>query len=200
MTWPFGDARPGGYGCIIADPPWHFALHSAKGEGKSPQAHYACMSLAEIAALPVGRLAAPDCALFLWATAPMILDALAVMAAWGFTYKTMAPWAKQSKGGTGWAFGTGFILRSAAEYYLVGTIGQPKVRSHSVRGLIVAPVREHSRKPEQLHADAEALYAGPYIELFARQRRPGWHAWGNQVERFSPARSSGGTRGPVRSA
>ena len=71
------------------------------------------------------------------------------------------------------------------EFYLVGTIGKPRVRSRSIRNLIAAPVREHSRKPDQLHADLEALYAGPYAELFARQRRPGWDAWGNDVDRFT---------------
>jgi N6-adenosine-specific RNA methylase IME4 len=79
----------------------------------------------------------------------------------------------------------GEAVLSAAEFDLVGTIGKPRVRSRSIRNLIAAPVREHSRKPDQLHADLEALYAGPYAELFARQRRPGWDAWGNDVDRFT---------------
>jgi N6-adenosine-specific RNA methylase IME4 len=178
-AWPFGELAPLRYGVILADPPWAYKLYSAKGEAKSAQAHYPCMGQDELAALPVDKLAAPDCALLMWATAPMIREAIALMTAWGFTYKTMGPWAKQSSTGAAWAFGTGYCFRSAAEFFLLGTLGRPKVRSRSVRNLIVAPVREHSRKPDQLHAMAEALYAGPYVELFARERRPGWDVWGN---------------------
>lgn len=187
MTWPFGDLLMFRYGLILADPPWAFRLHSDKGDRKSPQAHYPCMGQADLATLPVNQLAASDCALLMWATAPMIREAITLMAAWGFTYKTMGSWAKQSSTGAAWAFGTGYCFRSASEFFLLGTTGKPKVRSRSVRNLIVAPVREHSRKPDQLHAMAEALYAGPYVELFARKRRAGWDAWGNDVDRFEVA-------------
>ncbi|HIQ16690.1 MAG TPA: DNA methyltransferase [Novosphingobium capsulatum] len=184
MTWPFGTLRPLSYGAIIADPPWYFRNYSAKGEVKNPVAHYDCMGTADIAALPVHQLAGPDCALFMWATAPMLPDAIHLMQAWGFTFKSAGAWAKQSSTGERWAFGTGYCFRSAAEFYLLGTIGKPKVRSRSIRNLIVAPVREHSRKPDALHADVEALYHGPYAELFARQARSGWEAWGNQTDLF----------------
>lgn len=184
MTWPFGDLIPMRYGCIIADPPWYFRNRSAKGEAKNPVSHYACMDTADIARLPVSQLAAPDCALFMWATAPMLPDALALMSAWGFTFKSAGAWAKQSSTGAAWAFGTGYCFRSAAEFYLLGTIGAPRVRSRSVRNLIVSPVREHSRKPGNLHADAEALFDGPYAELFARETRAGWSAWGNEAAKF----------------
>jgi N6-adenosine-specific RNA methylase IME4 len=76
MIWPFGDIRPFSYDLICADPPWDFKLYSAKGQGKSAQKHYSCMSLADIKALPVGQLAAPDCCLFLWATWPMLPQAM----------------------------------------------------------------------------------------------------------------------------
>lgn len=101
----------------------------------------------------------------------------------------MGAWAKQSSTGQKWAFGPGYVYRSALEPYIVGTRGKPKVRSHSVRNLIVAPTREHSRKPDQMHADVEAIYDGPRAELFSRQRRPGWDAWGNDVERFPGVRA-----------
>ena len=184
MTWPFGNLRPLSFGAILADPPWYFRNYSAKGEAKNPVAHYQCMSTADIAALPVHQLAGPDCALFMWATAPMLPDAVALMSAWGFTFKSAGAWAKQSSTGKTWAFGTGYCFRSAAEFYLLGTIGKPKVRSRSIRNLIVAPVREHSRKPDSLHRDVEALYAGPYAELFAREPRKGWEAWGNEKDKF----------------
>lgn len=187
--WPFGDLKMFGYGAILADPPWYFRNFSAVGETRNPVSHYTCMDAAALAALPVGQLAAPDCALFMWATAPMLPDALALMRGWGFTFKSAGAWAKQSSTGGKWAFGTGYCFRSAAEFFLLGTIGKPKVTSRSIRNLIVAPVREHSRKPDDLHRHAEALYAGPYAELFARAPRAGWDVWGNQTDKFGGAAS-----------
>lgn len=182
--WPFPGLTPLRYGLILADPAWKFRNYSAKGEAKNPAAHYRCLSNEDMAALPVSQLAAPDCALLMWATAPMLPDAIWMMRQWGFTFKSAGTWAKQSSTGNSWAFGTGYCFRSAAEFFLLGTIGKPKVRSRSIRNLIVAPVREHSRKPDAMHSMAEALFAGPYAELFARQRRPGWDAWGNEVDKF----------------
>lgn len=183
-AWPFGELQPGKYGVIYADPPWRFSNFSAKGEAKNPVAHYPCMKIEDLARLPVSRLAAPDCALIMWATAPLLDRAIELLKEWGFTFKSAGAWAKQTSTGTAWAFGTGYVFRSAAEFYLVGTIGKPRVLSRSVRNLLVAPTREHSRKPDQMLADVEALYAGPYAELFARQRRLGWDSWGNDVDRF----------------
>lgn len=173
------------FGAILADPPWYFSNYSAKGEAKNPVAHYGCMDLVAIKALSVAHHAKPDCALVMWATAPMLPQAFDVMQTWGFEFKTAGAWAKESKTGEKIAFGTGYVYRSAAEFYLVGTLGKPVIKSRSVRNLIWAPVREHSRKPEQMHTDIEALFDGPYLELFARETRPGWTAWGNQVEKFT---------------
>jgi N6-adenosine-specific RNA methylase IME4 len=185
--WPFAGLPPRSFKAIIADPPWTFRAYSDKGLKKSPQMHYACMNLDAIKALPVADLAHPDgCALALWATAPMLPQAIEVMQAWGFTYKTVGAWAKQSKTGEKWAFGTGHILRSAAEYWLIGTIGRPRVLARDVRNLIVAPVREHSRKPGDLRGKMERLYGGPGCELFAREGRAGWAVWGNETGRFPP--------------
>lgn len=108
----------------------------------------------------------------------MLPDAIGLMKAWGFTFKSAGTWAKQSSTGRAWAFGTGYCFRSAAEFFLLGTIGTPKVKSRSIRNLMVAPVREHSRKPDQQFDNAEQLYDGPYSELFSRTARPGWDAWG----------------------
>ncbi|MFN3371002.1 MAG: MT-A70 family methyltransferase [Sphingomonadaceae bacterium] len=187
MDWPFEGLTPGRYGLILADPPWSFRVRTEAGTGRSPQRHYPCLSMAELIALPVAGLAARDSALLMWATAPMLPDALKLMGAWGFAFKSAGAWAKQSASGASWAFGTGYCFRSAAEFFLLGTRGRPVVQSRRVRNLVVAPVREHSRKPDQLHAMAEALYAGPYLELFARQRRPGWDAWGNDPDHFEAA-------------
>jgi len=130
-------------------------------------------------------LAAPDCALFMWATAPMLDVQIETLKGWGFTFKSAGPWAKQSSTGKAWAFGTGYCFRSAAEFFLLGTRGKPAVLSRSERNLIVAPVRQHSRKPDDLHRKAAALYGGPYVEIFSRERRAGWASWGLEVEKFT---------------
>jgi N6-adenosine-specific RNA methylase IME4 len=112
----------------------------------------------------------------------------------GLHLKTAGAWAKQSRTGKAWAFGTGHVLRSAAEFWLIGTIGRPPVLAHGERNLIVAPVREHSRKPDALRGAMERLFGGPCCELFARGSREGWSVWGNEIGRFdaiAPARAPG---------
>jgi N6-adenosine-specific RNA methylase IME4 len=171
------------YGVILADPPWAFATYSHKGKGRSAEAHYNCMSISDIKALPVPGWAAPDCALFLWATDPLLPQALEVIAAWGFVYKTVAlTWVKKTKDGTGFPIGCGYWTRSNPELCMFAIRGRPQRLSRSVRQLIVAPRREHSRKPEEVYARIEALVRGPYLELFAREQRPGWASWGAEVE------------------
>jgi N6-adenosine-specific RNA methylase IME4 len=169
---PAGDA-----GVILADPPWSFATYSPKGWRKSAHAHYPCMDLADIQALPVAELAAPDCVLVLWTTQVHLLHALAVLEGCGFAFKTMGAWAKQSSTGRCWHFGTGYLLRSAAEFFLIGTRGSPQQLSRSSRNLLIAPVRQHSRKPDAMYDLIEATWPGPYLELFARYPRAGWHQW-----------------------
>ena len=100
------------YSAILADPPWQFATYSAKGKGRSAEAHYDCMAPADIKALPVAEWAAPDCALFLWATDPSLPQALEVIASWGFVYKTVAfTWVKTTKDGAGFPIGCGYWTR-----------------------------------------------------------------------------------------
>ena len=188
MAWRFGDLKPLRYGAILADCPWLYRSWSAAGERKNPIAHYDCLETDELKALPVHELAAPDCLLVMWATAPMLHRAIDVLTAWRFRYCTAGAWAKQSSTGRAWAFGTGYVLRSAAEFFLVGTIGKPRLGSKSVRNLIVAPVREHSRKPDAIYDAIERLT--PDVargELFARQSRPGWEAGGLEVDKFGTA-------------
>lgn len=205
---------------IYADPAWRFDVWNRdSGLGRAADAHYSTMTLDEIKALPVGDCADPaGCALIMWATMPMLPEALDVMRAWGFEYKTAAfVWAKLSKGTTmrrfiergRWHFGMGYYTRANAELALLGTYdplhktrsgklkGRPVPRkSKAVRQLIVAPVQEHSRKPVETYARIEALFAGPYVELNARSARPGWQAWGNEVGKFDdqgvPAQASFG--------
>ena len=178
----------GPFGLILADPPWRFQTFNGESAVPTQAADpYATMTLDDIKSLPLTFTGGPDCVLVLWATSPLLPEALEVMKAWGFTYKAAGPWAKQSSTGKKWAFGTGYMFRSAAEFFLVGTRGSPKTKSRSVRNLIVAPVREHSRKPDDMYDLCETLFEGPYLELFARQQRPGWTAWGNQTDKFGEA-------------
>lgn len=188
MTWPFDPLRPLGYGAIVADPPWKFELRSkdqAKGHDRNPEAHYATMGEAEISALPVRDLAGKDCMLFMWTTWPHIEQGLRVMRAWGFRYATGGAWVKRGTKG-GLCFGTGYTLRSACEPFLLGTIGEPRTQSKSVRNVIEAVRREHSRKPPEMRAMVEQLLPDAFAcELFAREPWPGHAVWGNETAKFS---------------
>lgn len=176
------------YGAIIADPPWRFATWSDKGRGRCPDGwradgprHYETMSIQDIMAMPVAEYAADDCVLFLWSIKPMIQAALDVGRAWGFEYKTRAfCWVKLTKHGKQ-HMGMGHWTRANPEDCLLFTRGKPKRKSRSVRELIEAQVREHSRKPDETYERIEALVVGPYLELFARTHRPGWDQWGDQL-------------------
>ena len=186
-----GAPRPGHYRVIYADPPWSFATFSRKGKGRSPDAHYDCMDLDAIKRLPVAGWAHPDAVLLLWATDPLLDRALEVIQAWGFAYKTVGfYWAKLNKGTSAVASeadfftGLGFWTRANPEPCLLATRGRPRRRSGGVRKLVLAPRREHSRKPDEMYERIEALLEGPYLELFARGSRPGWDAWGDQAGLF----------------
>lgn len=172
---------------MMVDPPWAFKLRSEVNVEKSAQGKYKCMTLDDIKTLPVADLAAPDCLLWLWATNPMLPQAFEVLNAWGFTFKTAGHWAKTTKNGKQ-AFGTGYILRCAGEPFLIGTRGKPKT-SRSVRSVILGPVREHSRKPDEAYRAAEIL-AGDVrrADLFSRQTRPGWDGWGFENGKFDVGR------------
>jgi N6-adenosine-specific RNA methylase IME4 len=185
---PFGPLQRGAYGVILADPPWRFVTWSQTRQYKAPAQHYPVMGLDTIKALPVADLAAPDCLLLLWATQAQLHQAFSVMQCWGFEFKSSGAWAKQSPTGAKWAFGTGFLLRSAAEFWLIGTRGRPKPESRSERNLIVASVREHSRKPDQAYEMLERMFPSQRrCELFARFSRPGWDQWGLEIEKFTSA-------------
>ena len=181
----------GGFGCVLADPPWSFKSWSDKGNNRAPDAmvkrhglaerHYATMSLADIKALPVGDVAAKNSVLIMWVVDCMIPDALAVGDAWGFRFKTTGfTWRKQRQSGAEY-IGLGHWGRGGTEQSLLFTKGQPKRLSAGVRKLIEAPVREHSRKPDEQYERIEALVSGPFLELYARQRRDGWESWGAQL-------------------
>jgi len=161
----------GKYRVIYADPPWSY---SNSGFSQSAASQYPTMAIEDICALPVGDLAADECVLFLWATSPLLPEALRVMAAWGFEYKASRVWVKNRAPGLGW------FVNTRHEFLLIGVRGRghPKIKIDSV---IEADVTGHSAKPHIVYEQIEQCYDGPYIELFARNTREGWHSWGNEV-------------------
>lgn len=186
MTWPFGNLATLAYDLIMADCPWDFQLYSEKGSSKSAQAQYDCMGIGALKALPVGHLARGDAALFMWATWPMLPQAIEVMSAWGFPYTSGGVWHKKTTHGHT-AFGTGYRLRSASEPWLLGIVGNPKT-SRSHRNVIEGLAREHSRKPEEAYAWCESYMPNARrADLFSRTTRLGWEAWGNEVGKFDEA-------------
>ena len=187
LNWPFGDLMPMKYGAILADPPWKYKMYSEKGHAKSPEAHYGTMTEAELGMLPVGHLASRDCVLFLWSTWPHLTQALRLMAQWGFAYKTGGAWTKLTPSGKR-AFGTGYIVRSTTEPFLIGTIGDPETKSKSVRNLIESLRREHSRKPPEMRAMIDKLLPHVFAcELFATEPWPGREVWGNDTQKYAEA-------------
>lgn len=200
--------RGGAYSVILADPPWSYRVWSTpqtivRADGSQRQgkrvaaAHYETLSHAHLKALPVADYAAREgCALLLWATMPQLPEALSVMAAWGFRYRTVAfTWVKLTRTGTP-CFGLGHYTRSNAEVCLLGTCGTVRRQHADVPQVILAPRRQHSRKPDEQYARIMRLFAGPYCEVFARTRWPGWDvAYSDQADRFSAGRlalASGG--------
>lgn len=181
------------YGAILADPPWPFATWSHKGQGRSGEAHYSTMSHADMNAMPVADLAADDCVLFLWIVQTQIPQAVELVNAWGFTMKSKAfTWVKGS-GLPLWPddvttqMGMGKWTRAETEDCWLATRGSPKRLDAGIRQVIDERRREHSRKPDGVHERIERLVAGPYLELFGRQKRKGWDVWGNQTDRFAEA-------------
>lgn len=172
------------FSVILADPPWEFKVYSGKGKQRSAERHYDTMSLEAIERLPVEALAAENCALFLWAVMPELPGAIDLIRKWGFNYKTAGfTWVKQNRSGEGLFTGMGYWTRANAELCLLATRGSPQRLAMDVPQVIMSPVREHSRKPDDTAPRIERLLAGPYLELFARAPRPGWTTWGNEIER-----------------
>lgn len=200
MNFPAGQ-----YGLIYADAAWDFETHSEAGQKKSQHAHYDCMTLDELKAMrdDVVFATAPDSVLVMWACFPSLHWAMDLMKTWGFDYVTGGSWNKITRHGKQ-GFGTGYILRSSSELFLIGKHGSPKAKNKRTRNALFsgdvppslhdilnisvnAGLREHSRKPDQMIDMLEKLFDGPYLELFCRHKRPGWEAWGNQTEKFGGA-------------
>lgn len=168
------------YNVIYADPPWRYERNKVQGAAES---HYPTMSTEDICALPIKEIADRDCALFLWATFPQLREAFRVMDAWGFKYKTLAfLWLKQNRKADSWFYGMGFWTRSNAEICLLSTKGYPKRQCTSVHQFVISHIEQHSKKPDEARDKIVKLMGDvPRIELFARQKTPGWDVWGNEA-------------------
>lgn len=194
----------GGYQIIYADPAWQY---SDKGSNGAADKHYPTLSAAQISALPVSEIAAPDAVLFLWVTWPFLVEGLDLIRSWGFSYKTLGFLWVKSQGEKAF-FGLGRWTRGNSEVCLLGVRGKPNgmVQSHAVRQLVFAPGYvppetfegftaqdgetvsaprgEHSAKPPEVRDRIVSLLGDrPRIELFARQHVEGWDAWGNEVDK-----------------
>jgi N6-adenosine-specific RNA methylase IME4 len=167
---------------ILADPPWDFETYSEKGQDRSPE--YKTTSIDRIKALPVKQLAAENSSLHLWVLMNQLPEALEVIEAWGFTFKTCGfAWMKQNKSGNGLFMGMGYWTRANVELCLLATKGNPRRFDMGVPQALLSPLMEHSRKPDEFHERIERLVQGPYLELYARRERKGWVTWGNEIPR-----------------
>lgn len=170
VSWP--PHWLGRFRAIVADPPWRYEDHPPDADA---DLRYATMPLCDIEALPVADLADPSGAhLYLWTTAPLLHEALHVLDAWGFRYKTALVWYKQR-------LGLGAYYRSETEYALFGIRGALPILCHDLSNVVSAPARRHSEKPDAAYRRFAAGSPGPRVDMFARRGRDGWSVWGNEI-------------------
>jgi N6-adenosine-specific RNA methylase IME4 len=188
--------------CVHADVPWHYKPYKppppdAHGR-RDTERHYSTMSVDEIAALPVADYVARDCHLWFWSTGTHLPMAFEIMRGWGFKFSASGfVWIKLKKKfgqrehlirsysiEEALHLGLGKTTRKNAEFCLLGRRGNPKKLSNSVREVILTPVREHSRKPDEVYERIEKYCPGPRLDLFGRQQRPGWEVRGDEADKF----------------
>jgi N6-adenosine-specific RNA methylase IME4 len=193
------------YGAILIDPPWKFQSYTPLPDNwrdqladtRAVERHYEVMDRIAIAGLPLREVAAPACHLFLWTTGPFLQFAMELLGIWGFEFSTLVfNWVKLRRNfdvaelltrplqPADFHVGTGFTSRKNTEIVLLGRRGSPRREAKDVRELLLAPVREHSRKPDEIHGLIERYCAGPYLELFACRPVPGWTTWGSELEKI----------------
>jgi N6-adenosine-specific RNA methylase IME4 len=191
-----------GYRAITIDAPAHFKCRTALqvqnwNSRRDVEKHYVTMSFDELAALPLSDLAHPDgCHLFEWTSAPHLPRACELVVRWRFKYSSIAfTWVKlRPSFKSDQLFllpkvdlhkGLGLTTRKQSELVLLGRRGNCRRIAKDVYEVIFAPVREHSRKPDEFYRQVERYCDGPYVDLFARERRPDWHVWGDEIDRFN---------------
>lgn len=168
---------------LLADPPWRLD-DKLPGEGRGAEKNYQVMSLEDIMNFPIPT-AENNSWLFMWRLSSMVEEAYQVVRAWGFTPKSEIVWDKLTKTGLPW-FGMGHYVRASHETCILAVKGHPKPLSRSIRSRFEAPYTRHSGKPEVFYNIIESLSDGPYVELFARNTRPGWDSYGLELERPHP--------------
>ena len=168
------------YNIIYADPPWRY---QGQMMNSSVTDHYSVMTIDDIANLPVKNISDDNCVLFMWVTLPKLNEFMRVVEGWGFKYKTTAfVWVKKNKVSNSFFMGLGRWTRANPEICILATKGKISRRSNSVRQLQIFPIGEHSKKPNEFRNLITELVGNlPRIELFARQKTPGWDVWGNEV-------------------
>jgi N6-adenosine-specific RNA methylase IME4 len=184
--WFFDPLMPLYYEMIVIDPPWGFDLYSKEGAKKSALAKYELMRDRDILDLPVGGLASMNCLLYCWATAPQLPLAIECVKAWGFEYKSLLVWRKTTPSGK-IRMGTGYRFRTTGEVVVVATLGNPK-QAHIPQTVFDGIAREHSRKPEEFYDICDRVMPhARRADVFARQQRPGWDSFGNEITKFGEA-------------
>jgi N6-adenosine-specific RNA methylase IME4 len=181
----------GQYGTIFVDPPWRFTNHTGKvGPEHRRLRRYQTMSFDDIAALPIEALALPKSHLYLWSPNALLPEALMIMKAWGFTYKTNIVWYKVRKDGGPDGRGVGFYFRNVTELLLFGVKGKLRTLPPGRRqvNIMSSRKREHSRKPDAVYGIIEKCSPGPFLELFARERVEGWTQRGDEVDTYAQNR------------
>jgi N6-adenosine-specific RNA methylase IME4 len=174
----------GRFGAILVDPPWRFTNRTGKVGPEHKRLHrYRTLSFEEIAAFPVEHVALPKSHLYLWCPNALLLEALTIMQTWGFTYKTTIVWYKVRKDGGPDGRGVGFYFRNVTELLLFGVKGNWRTLQpgRTQVNILISRKRDHSRKPEAVYDLIERCSSGPYLELFARHRVPGWTQWGDEL-------------------
>lgn len=178
------------FSTILADPPWQFQNRTGKMAPEHKRlSRYSTLTLQEIKDIPVASALADTAHLYLWVPNALLADGLAVMESWGFTYKTNIIWYKVRKDGGPDRRGVGFYFRNVTEIILFGIKGKNARTLQPGRtqpNMIVSRKREHSRKPDEQYEIIEGCSWGPYLEMFSRGARNGWHCWGNEVEDYFP--------------
>jgi N6-adenosine-specific RNA methylase IME4 len=180
---------PGIFAFIYADPPWQYAN---TGFSQSAAQQYPTMSTEDICMMPIESRLAEHSVLFLWVTAPLLPDGVQVLHSWGFEYKTCLVWKKDRAPGVGW------YCNTKHELLFIGAKGTGMHPTVKIDSVIEAPVTRHSAKPQVMYELIESMYAGPYLELFARTEREGWTSWGNEIELAQEDESQREATGDVR--
>jgi N6-adenosine-specific RNA methylase IME4 len=170
-TWPDGK-----FNVLVVDPPWKYKSRQDDATHRAANP-YPMLGIEELCGLPIADKSASDCVMWLWTTNAFLREAFELVDAWGFTYKTCLTWAKDR-------MGTGDWLRGQTEHCFLCVKGKPFVDLTNQTTLLHGPLREHSRKPDEFYEMVEKLCPGNKLDIFSREARPGWEAFGNETDKF----------------